>query len=40
MDAYSNMSWIGEGIEQKDVATMLNDHDDNIVPREVEFEEA
>jgi hypothetical protein len=40
MDAYSNMSRIGEGTEQEDVATMFNDHDENGGPSEVEFEEA
>jgi hypothetical protein len=40
MDAYSNMSRIGEGIEQKDVVAMFNDHDENVGPNEVEFEEA
>jgi hypothetical protein len=40
MDAYSNMSGIGEGIKQKNVATMFNDHDENGGPNEVEFEKA
>jgi hypothetical protein len=40
VDAYSNMPGIGEGIEQEDVAAMFNDHDENVGPSEVEFEEA
>ncbi len=40
MDAYSNMSWIGEGIQQEEITTMLNDHDENMGPSEVESEEA
>jgi hypothetical protein len=30
----------GEGIEQKNIVTMFNDHDENMGPSEVEFEEA
>jgi hypothetical protein len=37
VDAYSNMSRIGEGIEQEDVVAMFNDHDENMGPSEVEF---
>jgi hypothetical protein len=40
VDAYFNMSRIGEGIEQEDIATMFNDHDENGGPDEVEFEKA
>jgi hypothetical protein len=40
VDAYSNMLGIGEGIEQKGIVVMFNDHDENGGPSEVEFEEA
>jgi len=40
VDAYSNMPRIEEGIEQEDVDVMFNDHDENMGPNEVEFEEA
>jgi len=40
MDAYSNMLGIGEGIEQEDIVAMFHDHDENVGPSEVEFEDA
>jgi hypothetical protein len=33
VDTCSNMSRIGEGIKQEDVAIMFNDHDENVLVR-------